>query len=246
MRVLLLLACLCGAPVHAAPLVADLSEHQIAIRSTFTGADILLFGAIDVSEDEDADVIVVVRGPDKPVTVRKKSKIGPIWANADAVEFARAPGFYAVASTRPIGLIAPSTLLDRQEIGLNHLPLTPRDAEIDKAELGEFRRALIRNRVTAELYAEQAGAIRFVGPGLFRTTIRLPANVPVGTYRVQAFLLIDEKVEGAHFSPLFIDKTGFERQVFTLATTMPFVYGIIAVMIAVLAGWAAGAIFRKN
>jgi len=246
MRTLLLILSLLTTPLAAAPLVADLSDHQIAIRSTFTGADILLFGAIDVPDDQKADVIVVVRGPDRPVTVRKKAQIGPIWANADAVHFDRAPGFYAVSSTRPIGLIAPPTLLDREEIGLNHLPLTPDQKDIEKEQLGEFRRALIRNRKEAELYSENAGAIRFVGPGLFRTTIRLPANVPVGTYGVEAFLLIDERIEGAHYSPLFIDKSGFERQVFTLATTQPFVYGIIAVIIALFAGWAAGAIFRKN
>lgn len=235
-----------SAPATAAPLVADLSDHQIAIRSTFTGADILLFGSVNAPEEIKADVVVVVRGPERAVTVRKKSQIGPIWANTSSIRFDRTPGFYWVASTEPLGTIAPPTLLDRQQIGLNHLSLPVHSEETNTDNVPGFRSALIRNRMAEGLYGEEPDAIRFVGPGLFRTTIRLPANVPVGTYRVQAFLLIDGKIEGAHFSPLFIDKSGIEREIYTLATHQPFLYGALAVAIAVLAGWGAGAIFRKG
>lgn len=227
------------------PLVADLDTHQIAIRSTFTGTELLLFGAIEaapgksLSEEDRGDVIVIIRGPSSDVTVRKKDRVGPIWVNTQAVDFHNIPGFYALVATRPLDQIAPPALLRRHEIGIETLLA-------DSPGPDEFRQALIRTRSNASLYQEHSAGFRFVGGKLFRARIALPANVPVGTYRVQAFLIRDGQVMGAQFSPLFVDKVGLERQIFRMAHNMPWLYGFIAVLLAVAAGWGTALIFRDR
>ncbi|MFQ5959300.1 MAG: TIGR02186 family protein, partial [Alphaproteobacteria bacterium] len=54
-------AALAALPARAEPLVADISKHRITIDSSFTGTDVLLFGAID----EKGDLVIVVRGPEE-------------------------------------------------------------------------------------------------------------------------------------------------------------------------------------
>ncbi len=230
------------------PLVADLDQHQIAIRSTFTGTELLLFGAIEaapgksLSADERGDVVIVVRGPQSDVTVRKKSRVGPIWVNTEAVDFKNIPGFYALLSTRPLDQIAPTALLRRHELGIDRVLGS---IKIDEAHQ-DFRSALVRTRTKDGLFLEDHQGFRFVGGKLFRARISLPANVPVGTYKVQAFLIRDGQVAGAQFSPLFVDKVGVELQIYRLAHNLPWLYGLMAVLLAVAAGWGTAVLFRER
>ena len=83
------------------------TEHGPAITTGFAGTNVLLFGAVDGQ----GDVVVVVRGPDRPVTIHRKSRVLGIWANTAQMTFERAPSFYAVASSRPLNEIAPATVL---------------------------------------------------------------------------------------------------------------------------------------
>ncbi|MGB1026463.1 MAG: TIGR02186 family protein, partial [Rhodospirillaceae bacterium] len=121
------------------PLVADLSDHLIAITTAFTGTDVLLFGATDGP----GDVVMVVRGPITSKVVRRKDRIGGlVWANHDSVTFEEIPSFYRVASSRPLDEFAPEIVLQRHQIGLENLtlPLADEDAEdMDPEEQQLFR-----------------------------------------------------------------------------------------------------------
>ena len=87
-------------------LVPDISARNVQIRYSFTGAQLLLFGAVVYpggrAPQHPADIAVVLRGPVQPILVREKQKIAGIWMNADSNRFRSAPSFYAVASSRPI------------------------------------------------------------------------------------------------------------------------------------------------
>ena len=90
-------------------LVPEVSQHEIRVRQGFTGAELLLFGAI-LSPDgtragQDYDIVVVLKGPTSPAILREKRKIAGIWINADSTELHSVPAYFAVASTRPIGKI---------------------------------------------------------------------------------------------------------------------------------------------
>ena len=60
-------------PVWAQAVVADLSDHLIAVTAGFSGTKLLLFGATD---GEAADGIIVVRGPAEQVVVRRQDSLG--------------------------------------------------------------------------------------------------------------------------------------------------------------------------
>lgn len=224
-----------------APLITDLSSHLIAITSSFTGTELLLFGAID----EPGDVIVVVRGPVSNAVVRRKGRTFGMWLTERSVSFDGVPGYYAVISSRPLGEIAPEPLLRRLQIGTENLRFRHIGTEAPP-DLAEFRKAIIRQKIREGLFHETVGAVDFLGPKLFRTELSFPSTVPVGTYRAEIYLIRDDRIVAAQSTPLFIDKQGIEQQVFDFSRQEPGVYGMVAVLLAVLAGWAAAIAFRKR
>ena len=63
-------------------------------------------------------------------------------------------------------------------------------------------------------------------------------------YRAEVYLFRGGQVVSAQSSPLFVDKTGFERQVYNYAYQASFAYGFATVMMALLFGYAGFFIFR--
>ena len=220
MRAKLALALLCalalasGAPVaaRAQALVADLTNHLVAITTGFTGTSVVLFG----SAEEKGDVVVVVQGPTRDIVVRHKSKVASIWLNTTQVAFHNVPTFYSIASTRPLGDIAPPELLSAQQIGLESLRLTP-EGNLSPDQAEEFRAALVRSQERAGLYLPNAVAVLFQGDHLFRTTIVFPANVPTGDFLVHVLLLRDHVLIEAQTLTLTVSQVGFDARVHDFA-----------------------------
>lgn len=228
------------------PLVTDISSHLISVTSDFTGTELLLFGAIQIADEEGpsrGDVLVVVRGPEKDVIVRRKARVAGIWVNTEALEFERVPSFYALASNRPVEEIAAPDVLNRLRIGPSRLRF--RVTKPEQVSL-PFEEAIVRQKSRESLYSDQETAVYFLGDTLFRTTIAIPANVPVGDYIAEFYLFKDGELLGAQSSPLFIKKSGLGRQIYDFAYDYPALYGIAAIIIALFAGWLASATFRKD
>jgi uncharacterized protein (TIGR02186 family) len=224
-----------------APLITDLSSHLIAITSSFTGTDLLLFGAID----EPGEVIVVVRGPTATSVVRRKRPTLGFWLTRRSESFDNVPAYYAVASSKPLSDIAPANLLQRLQIGTENLRFRYLGTR-QRDEVGQYHEAVIRRKTRDGLYRENIGAVDFLGPKLFRTEISFPSTVPVGTYQTEVYLIRDNRIVAAQSTPLFIDKQGVEQEVYDFSRQEPAVYGLVAVLLAVFSGWLAAVVFRRG
>ena len=233
-----------GSTARASGFIADLSHHLIAITTAFTGSNVLLFGAMD---EPGGDVVVIVRGPDTVATVRRKSRVGPVWLNTDELTFTDAPAYYAVAASRPLTEVLAEDDRNRFRIGIDRLGLQALDAAGRLAdELASFREALVRNKAREDLYSIDVAQVRFLGDRLFRTTLSFPANVPPGNYQIEVLQVRDGQVVGAQTSVLVISKVGLEAEIFDAARASPALYGLISVVLAIGAGWTAGALFKKQ
>jgi uncharacterized protein (TIGR02186 family) len=231
---------LLSAPAQGEALVADLTSHLIAITTGFTGASVVLFGAIDGP----GDVAVVARGPDREITVRRKSRIAGIWVNSQEMTFANVPSFYFVAASRPLEeIISPATAAFYR-LGVANLQLKPQGMAPSRVG-DEFVTALVRQQQRTRLFPDSVSKVNFIGERLFRTTIEFPSNVPIGTYLVQVFLVRDKDVVGGQTTPLVVSKVGIGADVFGLAGRRPALYGAIAVLTAMVAGWLASLPFRS-
>ena len=223
-----------GGPARAEGLVADLTSHLIAITTGFTGASVVLFGATDGP----GDVVVAVRGPEREMTVRRKSRVAGIWVNTEEMTFAHVPSFYAVAASRPIDEILSPAAAAFYRLGVGNLKLdaqTPARSSMVDA----FRAGLERDQEQAGLFVKQSSKVDFLGGRLFRTTISFPANVPTGTYLVEVFLIGDKDVVSGQTTPLVVSKVGVDASVTEFSARQPGFYGAIAVLTAVVAGWLA-------
>jgi uncharacterized protein (TIGR02186 family) len=237
----LLLFVFAALPARAQPLVADLSSHLIAITAGFAGTELLLFGATE----GEGDVVVLVRGPEGETAVRRKSRVAGIWMNTDEIRFAGVPAFYRVAASRPLGEFLTPALRQRHQIGAEFLRLAPlREANIETVQA--FRAGLVRNKERLQLFEPEPGRVTFLGPRLVRTRIQFPANVPTGAYTVEVLLIRNGQVAAAQSTPMFVSKVGVGAEIYDFAHAYAALYGLIAVFIAVFAGWAAGAIFKKS
>lgn len=228
------------AAAAAEGIVADLSSHLIAITTGFTGASVVLFGAVDGP----GEVVVAVRGPEHATTVRRKRRILGVWVNAREMTFAGVPGFYAVAASRPLAEIVSPATAARYRLGVAELGLAPETAA-PAGTAEAFAAALVRQRQQAGLFAASVGTVQFLGRRLFRTTIAFPASVPTGTYRADVLLIRDRVVVGEQATPLVVSKIGLDAAVYDFAQRRAGLYGAIAVLIAMMAGWLASLPFRN-
>ena len=228
---------LAGRVAAAQTLSADLSSHLIAITAGFTGGSVVLFG----TTDGPADVIAVVRGPDRSVVVRRKSQVAGVWMNTRGVTFAGVPSYYALYSTRPLDQIAPPGMLALHQIGLDNLRFASDAAD---GRTG-FRAALIDEQIRQRLYVREPGRVVFLGERLFRATIEFPANVPTGTYLFEIFVVRDRAVVSGQTTPLVVSQAGVDAEVDDFAQRQALSYGLLAVAGAAMAGWLASLPFRN-
>ena len=230
-------------------LVPDVSARSIEIRYSFSGAQLLLFGAIlypggRVPADP-ADIVVVLKGPVEPIVLREKQKIAGIWMNADSNRFRSAPSYYAVASSRPVSELVDERTAAIYELGLQNLQLSPGGGSLPEKER-RFEAGLLELRRSQGLYVEQPGGVEITDGVLYRARIPIPSQVPVGTYTAETFLIADGEVIAAAIREVEIGKGGFERNVALAARQHGFLYGLAAVLLSLVLGWAAAMAFRKR
>ncbi len=239
------------APVMQERLEIGMNTNEIAITPDFAGADLAIFGTI-VNADEllnsigQYDIVVTLEGPKDFTTVRRKERVFGIWMNRHSVSFKEAPASYTLSSTRKIEGEPGVPPLEAPGVGIDHIDLTPTDFLRGGALLEEFRSALRRLKRESGLYVPDPGGVKFISSTLFQANLKLPANIPNGTHMVRASLFKSGKFVMEKTLPLRVVKTGLEQQITDAAHQQPVLYGLFSVFLALLTGWGASLIFRRD
>ncbi len=255
-----LLVALCSASAAASPprIAAALTEELVEIRSDFDGATLTVFGAVEGVQPGD-DVVVAVRGPDRDLRVMKKRRVLGVWVNAAPVRFEDVSSYYAVASTRPLSEFASFGALRRNAIGMAHLPLSAPETQrtqtlfgvpgVRVSDLGpeivDYREAVVRNKSRSLLYVEADSGVEMLEGGLFIARLFLPSETPVGEYTIDVYLFRGGEPVAQRETGLRVAKAGLERALYDLAHDRPILYGLLALILAGLAGWLA-AVFTRS
>jgi uncharacterized protein (TIGR02186 family) len=238
--------------VHAERLIVSVSNHRVTVTPNYSGEELVLFGSVERDASAPArtayDLVVTVSGPRADMVTRRKERKFGIWINTDYRQFLQVPTYLAIFSNRPFDAIASPDVQRRQQLGLNNVLLTQRVGPdyADVVPNDAFRSAFIRLRSEQGLYREATTAVTFLTPTLFRTSIPLPAEVPIGTYDVEIKLFSGGALT-AHTDTAFeIVKVGFEQFVATSARQNGLIYGLATVLMALMSGWAASIVFKKD
>jgi uncharacterized protein (TIGR02186 family) len=240
-------------PAAAERLVVSLSNHRVAITSNFTGEDLVLFGAVEPGQPGEPlrssyDLVVTVTGPRHTIRTRRKARVFGIWVNVDSREFVRVPSYLGILSNRPVAEIADAETLRRLQLGLNNFILPQRIGPdiADTVRDDPFRVAFVQLEGQHGLYRESPTAVTFLTPAVFRAAIPLPADAPIGNYAIDVKLFADGAVAASTNSALEVTKAGFEQYIADAARDYGLIYGLATMLMALLTGWLASVIFRRD
>tara|TARA_B100000575_G_scaffold277978_1_gene264816 strand:- start:119 stop:871 length:753 start_codon:yes stop_codon:yes gene_type:complete len=223
-------------------LVTDLSESTVEISSTFSGADILLFGAYDGQKND--DIIVIVSGQKGEVKVDKKEKKFGIWMVTESIKFSNIPKYYYIASNRKIVEITNTNEIKKRKLDFNNFELI--NSKIDSKSLDkEWYDALKRNMKEKQVWKIEENSIKLNKNTLFRKTLSLPSNVSTGIYNVKILHYRDGNLISQEESKIKIDRTGVSANIYNVAQNYSAIYGIIAVIVALFFGWFTNFIFKR-
>jgi uncharacterized protein (TIGR02186 family) len=233
---------------------ADVSARNVPVTSSFHGTEIVIFGAVDNSQQPSAesgyyDVLIVVEGVPGRIVVRRKNNVAGLWLNTSSATFDVVPSYYAIASTRPIDEITSEEFRASHGVGFQHLRFMPAFGQpqaLSTADLREFQQAIIRLKQKQGLYIQDNFRVAFIGKSLFRATIELPANVTVGPFDTRVYLFHDEKLLSQYSVRLNLEREGLERYLHRFAFGSPTLYGLVTVALAVAAGLVASTVFGRT
>jgi len=228
----------------AEKIVFDVEPAKISVTSNYGGRSIVVFGVIQTSDApvRPYDIVVTVIGPRRTIVVRRKERVAGVWVNQGGRTFADVPAFLGVFSNRPIDAIAGKEVLRRQRIGAKNI--------LDASEQGDEENPYLVNLLSIEqddkLYSEQSNAVTFLSSTLFRAELPLPANVPSGSYSVDLKLFSQGAQIAQTTSGFNVAKVGIEDFVARAAVDYSVLYGLATMGMALMTGWLASVMFRKD
>jgi uncharacterized protein (TIGR02186 family) len=239
-------------PANSENLITTLTNHRVLITSNYTGVELVLFGSIERDEADPRrkgpyDLVATVTGPRESLRTRHKSRVLGIWVNTSARTFIDPPSYLAVLASAPLDVITSTENRRRLQLGIAGTPLP----ELIHNDIGEvpadpFRAALVRLMEERGLYSEQANAVTFLTPTLFRASIVLPAQVPIGDYAVNVKLFAEGNMIAQTNSAFAVEKFGFEQFVVDAARNHGLLYGFATALMALMTGWIASVAFRRD
>lgn len=228
-----------------------LSTDHVAITPDFSGTNLVIFGALDnidplINREGGYDIVVVLEGPSRPVIIRKKTRVVGMWINTQSQEFRNVPSSYSMALTRNPQDITDDANYKWLSLGAESINMLPEEDGNAPKLTEEFEKALVTKKQDAGLYTQRVGGVRFLSRNLFRATLSLAPNVPVGTHIAHAYLFRNRVFVTETSAPLTIQKAGAEQRIFETAHDHSLVYGLLAVALAAVTGWLGRVLFRKD
>ncbi|MBD2842634.1 TIGR02186 family protein [Erythrobacter rubeus] len=230
-------------------LVPEVSQSRIEVRQGFTGANLLLYGAVidpdGTRRQTEYDIVVVLKGPTEPIRLREKDRIAGIWMNAGSSDFRSAPSFFAVASSRPIDEIVDPRTAAIYELGTQFIQLSP-SGQIEPEEQARFASGLVEMRQRGGLYKEDPQGVRISEGVLYQARIVLPSNVITGPYTAETFAIANGRVLASATAEIAVEKVGLEGEVVNAAERASLLYGLGAILLSLSMGWFAGRFFNRS
>jgi len=223
---------------YSRPIISGISTNEINIDTEFTGAEVLLFGA----KGDFGNIIITVRGPKKDYLVSKKDRVFGVWYNKERLKFKDAYSYYAFFSSDN-SQIDDMALSSPLEIGINQIKfdIENNNTAQDKKISVEF----IDKLKQSDFYLDNLNKIEFLDETLFKAILKFPKNIPKGVYLVEIYLIDQNNLVSFQSIPITIHQVGLSAKINHFAYNNAVLYGLFAVLMAVVAGFLANFVFTK-
>ena len=221
------------------------NNERIGIGAFYHGSRVNITGEADPY----TDIIIKITSPEGSQSLKKKGKVaGLLWMNREDLEFRNIPNVYLLYSTKGIEDILSKDEIDKYSIGYSALK---RQAEIttisDENEKTKWFNEFIRFKEYSKLYnmtQESIYTIMNDGKLEYSININWQYQAPPGDYTISAYAVKNNMVIEKSESKFIVEHIGTVRMLANMAKNNGAMYGIVSIVIAIIAGFAVGIIFR--
>jgi uncharacterized protein (TIGR02186 family) len=239
---LLILFAVTAAPSHAATnghLVTQLDVDRVEVNTRYQGQRILLFGAVPVG----SEVIVKMVSPIQEVELSRKSRIGPLWLQSGHLNVLNAPDLVYLISSRPLDSLFSAA--DRNTLGLT-LQSALRDAVThgDASLQDDWQAAFLHLKQKNRRYLEVGDAVELKDGRLFYAHMDLPADSPLGRYRLSVYLVRKGKVVRRQEAYLEVQEVSLEGWISRVVHDHPWLFGALFTLGMMALGLVLGVVLR--
>jgi len=235
-------------PVPSAQaLTCSVTPDNIPITLSYHGAQLTITGQ-SASTD---DLIVTITSEPADTALKYKEKVGGlVWMKKGSLEFKDAPRVYLLHSTADLSRILGAAELNQHLLGFDALRghIRIEDSQGNEAD-GKWFDEYLKFKKQEKVYDAQEGTIvrqHGVEGNTYQVEVSWPYQAPPGTYKVEVFAARDGKVVDRAATQFEVKSTGITSILSKMAFDQAGLYGIMAVVIALIAGLAVGAIFKKG
>ena len=223
-------------------LLTDVVDKDIKIRTSFSGAQIFLYGTFDPELFNKAVILVVIQGPRKDVILRRKFRKFGIWVTGDEqIYFKNMPSYYATASSGPLDKEIFDNLFISKQIGWGNIKSSyyENTNELEHQAVG-------KSLIDEGLLSENNTSVEIFNKSLFKAVFDVPAVTPTGIYTAQTYLIgKNGKLIAEWENKIKVSKEGLAEELYDFSRNKSLFYGIFAALGAIIAGFLASEAFRR-
>jgi uncharacterized protein (TIGR02186 family) len=229
-----------GEPLQVSPF-----PDRISIGTFYNGTRVSISGTLPA----DSDVIIRMTGEASELRMKKKGKVfGLLWMNRDTVKFESVPKAYLLYTPRHYADIF-KTL--RKDDPVRQLGLTALEEKIsvspDSGENGTMVNELLKLKEKEGIYAVSDN-VHYTplteGRKKFEADITIPPKLSPGGYTVEVYMVQNGTIVASQDHSLTVALVSFPKMLSILAFDHGAIYGILATLIAVVAGLITGVLFK--
>ena len=236
-----------GGPAVAKALTVEVAPAKVPITMSYHGAKLTITG----QSGADQDLVLKISTEPHDSVMKYKAKVGGlVWMKKGSLDFKHVPGVYLINSTADLSRILEPAERNQHQLGYEALAASARvengdGTPAEKSWFDEF----IRFKEMERVYTIQQGSItrQHGGQGnTFKVEVAWPYQAPPAVYNVELYAVKDGRVVGQSATTFEVERVGIGAALSKMAFNQAALYGIMAVVIAMVAGFAVGAIFKKD
>lgn len=231
----------------SATLTVDANHNHIDVDYNYNGSEVGVSGM----SDPGVDLVVTIASEDAHQTLKEKNKVaGVLWMNTGDVNIEHVPNVYYLRSTGDPKEMLTAGELAAEGIGygalLERAKIESSEGDIDReTAFAEFVKYKEANR----LYSVSDGGIELSQQGEtqdYRVPIDWPYQIPPGNYEVTVRAVRDGAVVERATTNVVVERAGVVKRLANMAQHNGALYGAVAIVIALIAGFGVGLIFGKG
>ncbi len=218
----------------------EVVDNTIEVSVGFDGSSIEVF--VD-RQNVNSDIIVIVDGPRKDITIWKKERILGAWVNRYYMTFKNMPIYYNYASTVPLDNDVLKDVFLHNQIGHEALFASLKTKGLTgNSDDDVFKKALLKQKYRKGVYFSKPEKVNFISPHLFRVSFDVPPSAQTGNYKIHSFLIEKGHVTHEKIENLNVKQVGLNAMVVSEASEHSFRYAVVVIMLALFCGWLASII----